>query len=102
MLLFVFLGRVFSVVQPLLIRSVQGQDGANPKGQRRLGRLGFRIFPDLRTLRGMTELGLIYPIRRYVFGSGFQFRLFRFWSDPKETTSRVIYWLLFWFRYRGP
>ena len=93
MLLLVFLGRVYSVVRPLLFRSVQGRDGANPKGQRRLGRLGLRIFPGLRTLRGMTEAGLIHPVRRY-FGSGFHFGWFacgRILRDQRADASFGLY-----------
>ena len=59
------------VLRQVTLRLLQGSRGrvylAEPELQRsrqRLGQLG--IFPDIRTLRGMTELGLIR--REWVWG----------------------------------
>ena len=91
-----FRGRVNLAVLPLVFSNALGRDGANPKDQRRFGRLGLRIFPGLRTLRGMTELGLIHPIRGF-FGSDFHFGWVAFGVNQRED---AFFWFVFWFRYR--
>ena len=57
-------GRVSLAVLTLMFRKVSRTVRTEHQENMKLGRLGLRIFPEFRTLRGMTEVGLMHPIRR--------------------------------------
>ena len=62
-----FLGRFHSEVQPPCeVKSVRGGTVRTPRVNTGVGLLGLRAFPDSLTPRGMTEVGLIHPIGRYL------------------------------------
>ena len=89
MLLFVFLGWVYSVVQPLLIRSVSGAGRCEPQRSTEVGAVGSSDLPRPSDFEGNDGIGPDPP-GSSKFGACYHGVRVDNQSDPEEPTLRRV------------